>query len=772
MAMPFEVFTDHYALQWIKTMRTGPALLHRWSAALEEYDFTVRHRPGKVQTHVDTLSRLPVGPAPPEDALLHIQMDSEEEACWLAKELHTVTHLGGQTLWKLSSDRYSHKAGRRICIEVAQSCPQCQMGSDYGHRVKTTGSIQSKGPWDTLSVDIVGALPADRRHEFLIVFVDCFSRYSILVLASNHTASTVSDALLRHVVPYFDTPRRLLSDRGREFVGEAWSKLTHSLGIQRLLTSPYHPEGNAINKRSHRTINNMLRAHLLEGVPSRTWIDKINGIMLMLNAMVHEPHGFSASMIATGRELTLPPDLEGDACASPALEEPASYVEAVKKRLTLTHQQMTPPPAPVATNPYREGSLIFVMTTSPERSNKLTPRWKGPFLVKRVPNPYQVTYEDGLVWRTVHVNHVKPAKTPADGFPAPLPPPEPPQPTLGCLPRSLQRPLSRRPLPPPQPAAPTAGPPHPVAAPPAATPPSSRPTTRSAANRNSAPRAVQQPPTTLGRTNDNSRLGQPARLTPRACAIKSHPQPAAPQLRTDHKMARTYPLSLAYGQCLGHEEGDPYAFSSLYLEDLRSGRKEYIINIQQLVDAIPKSLDPTSRFALRAQVTQDISACDIPCASHCGGSCHPMGTSAAQPTVSSIIWHARDGVWSCEGVILRYPITRAVYTGSMTQRHPRLAAWNIQIQCLPVIPVPLFPANPVSPFPVVTVFPFPVILCTPLINQCLCVINVKTRRPPLLRAAQQELLSPHLFLRNTGGGEGDRLREQPIEIWLLVQPPR
>ena len=175
---------------------------------------------------------------------------------------------------------------------MAQSCPQCQRGSDYGHRLKTTVTIQSKGPWDTLSVDIVGPLPADRRHEFVIVFVDCFSRYSILVPASNHTASTVSDALLRHVVPYFGTPRRLLSDRGREFVGEVWASLTCSLGIQRLPTSPYHPKGNSINERSHRTINNMLRARLLEGVPSRHWVDKIPGIMLALNAMVHEPHDF------------------------------------------------------------------------------------------------------------------------------------------------------------------------------------------------------------------------------------------------------------------------------------------------------------------------------------------------------------------------------------------------------------------------------------------------------------------------------------------------
>ena len=526
MAMPFEVFTDHYALQWLKTMHTGSALLHRWSAALEEYDFTVHHRPGKVQTHVEGLSRLPVGPAPPEDALFHIQVDTEEEARRLAQELHSATHLGGQALWKLFSDRYSHKAGRRVCIEVAQSCPRCQLGSDYGHRLKTTGSIQSNGPWDTLSVDIVGPLPADRRHEFLIVFVDCYSRYTILVPANNHTASTVSNALLRHVVPYFGTPRRLLSDRGREFVGEVWSKLTRSLGIQRLLTSPYHPEGNSINERSHRTINNMLRARLLDGVPSRTWVDKIPGIMLALNAMADEPHGFSASMVATEREPTLPPDLEGDACASPSLEDPASYVEAVKKRLTLTHQQMTPPPAPVATNPYHEGSLIFAMTTPPERTNNLAPRWKGPFVVKRVPNPYQVTYEDGLVWRTIHVNHAKPAKLPATGFLAPIPTPEPPRPALGYLPRSMQRPLPRQqPPPPPQSAAPAEGSPAPAAASPAATPPSSWRSTRATANRNSAPRAAQPPPPTPGRANDNSRPGQQlrrsARLTPKACAIKS-----------------------------------------------------------------------------------------------------------------------------------------------------------------------------------------------------------------------------------------------------------
>ena len=464
---------------------------------------------------------------------------------------------------------------------------------DYGHRQKTTGTIESKGPWDTLSVDIVGPLPADRRHEFIIVFVDCYSRFTILVPTSNHTADTVSDALLRHVVPYFGTPRRLLSDRGREFVGEVWGKLTGSLGIQRVLTSPYHPEGNSINERSHRTMNNMLRGRLLKDLPSRKWVVEIPGIMLALNAMVHEPHGFSASMIATGREPSLPPDLESEACASPSTEDPVAYVEMVKQRLSLTHQQMTLPPAPETSNPYHEGDLIFVMTTPPERTSKLAPRWKGPFEVERVPNAYQVTYEDDMVWRTVHVNHAKPAKAPTGGFPVPAPPPAPPSPPPMYLSRNY---TWGKPATPPQPAAPVAEPTQPAAAPRPVAHPPSRPVTRSLTQHQLAPRSETR---SAAATPARTQAGQPprrsARMKARVCAVENRPQPAAPQL-------------LRYEQCIGFREG-PHTFSSLVLEDLHTGHKENLGDTQQLLAALPRSLDPSSRLTLIAQVAPPGQRC-------------------------------------------------------------------------------------------------------------------------------------------------------------------
>ena len=319
MSIPFKVYTDHYALQWLKTTRTGSTLLHRWSAALEEYGFTVKHRPGKSQTHVDGLNRLPVNPTPPENTILQVRLlEDEDEARKIARELHTATHLCGHALWKLFCNRYTHKASRRICLETAQSCPQCQLGTDYGHRQKTTGTIQSQGLWDTLSIDTVGPLPPDHCHEFLIVFVDCYSKDTILIPFSNHTANTVRKALMRHAILYFGTPRRLLSDR--EFISAIWTKLLRSLGIQQVLTSPYHPEDNDINERRHRTLNNMLRARLFEGPSAKAWVDRVPGIMLTLNAMPHEPHGFSASMIATGRDSMLPPSSSSPTSRCPSLQ--------------------------------------------------------------------------------------------------------------------------------------------------------------------------------------------------------------------------------------------------------------------------------------------------------------------------------------------------------------------------------------------------------------------------------------------------------------------
>ena len=138
----------------------------------------------------------------------------------------------------------------------------------------------------------------------------------------------------------------------------------------------------------------------------------------------------------------------------------------------------TSPTTPTA-NPYQVGSLIFTLPTPPERTSKLAPRWKGPYLVCRIPNEYQVVYEDGELARTIHINHAKPAKFTTPDLPEPVPPVEEPRIPLGYLPAGFTHRPSKPCAPPVNPneasMPPTAAPAVPIAQPPAAAPANQHP---------------------------------------------------------------------------------------------------------------------------------------------------------------------------------------------------------------------------------------------------------------------------------------------------------
>ena len=128
-----------------------------------------------------------------------------------------------------------------------------------------------------------------------------------------------------------------------------------------------------------------------------------------------------------------------------------------------------------------------------------------------------------------------------------------------------------------------------------------------------------------------------------------------------------------------------------------------------------------------------------------------MGTSAEPTTGSTFILHARDGVWSCEGVILPNPSTRAACTGFQTLYRLHLPALWITVK-------------PLS-------FP-PVILCVPVITPLKTQKLVLPRPPPLLTVRYQELLLPYCPLENAGEGGGETLARQPMRIRFPAQLPQ
>lgn len=59
----FTVITDHNPLRWLMDIKNPAGRLARWSLTLQEYDITIKHRPGKAHQNADALSRIPAEPS-------------------------------------------------------------------------------------------------------------------------------------------------------------------------------------------------------------------------------------------------------------------------------------------------------------------------------------------------------------------------------------------------------------------------------------------------------------------------------------------------------------------------------------------------------------------------------------------------------------------------------------------------------------------------------------------------------------------------------------
>ena len=387
-------------------MKSTSAIL-QWAAALEDYRFTIIHRPGKLQGHVDALSRLPT-----ENLAFTLEGKikvPEEKAKAIITEVHRQGHLGEHKTWKAFNRKYYTPQGKRRCREVVRTCPECQLGKDYKAQHVPKGHINSPGPWETISIDIVGPLPVDGKcNRYIVTMMDVYSRYLIATPVRNHRASMVSRCLYESVVAYFGAPRSILSDRGAEFTGMIWESLTQMLGAKIKLTSSYYPQGNSVIERSHRTLSNMLRTMLLEK-RGRDWSSLSPSVMLYMNSMIQEKTGVSACEILLGRNPNLPSDISFTPVTSLSNDR-EGYVKQLKRDLKDIRQK----PSRVlgqnidqSVNPFAVGDKVIIAVLPQENANKLMAKWKGPFTVTKIPNRFQIEYLDDNVTRLTHISYAK-----------------------------------------------------------------------------------------------------------------------------------------------------------------------------------------------------------------------------------------------------------------------------------------------------------------------------------------------------------------------------
>jgi transposase InsO family protein len=161
-------------------------------------------------------------------------------------------------------------------------------------------------------MDIVGGLDSfpltPRGHRYILTMIDCFTRYGIAVPLIDQSAEVVIASVIHHYITVYGTPRRILTDQGRNFESDQFAKFCLLFRISKIRTTAYHPQSNGICERFNQTLKNSL-AKILSKDQQNSWDLYLNFAVFSYNLSIHSSTGFTPFFLTFGTEARLPPDI-------------------------------------------------------------------------------------------------------------------------------------------------------------------------------------------------------------------------------------------------------------------------------------------------------------------------------------------------------------------------------------------------------------------------------------------------------------------------------
>ncbi len=124
---------------------------------------------------------------------------------------------------------------------------------------------------EVLNIDTIGPVDRDSADNcYIMVVVDCFTRFVELYPVSDTSALPCARALLSHVCRY-GTPMTIRSDRGTQFVNGIIRELLSLLQVEHEVSLAYSKEHNAIVERDNREVMRHLTAIIFDKRVSEAW---------------------------------------------------------------------------------------------------------------------------------------------------------------------------------------------------------------------------------------------------------------------------------------------------------------------------------------------------------------------------------------------------------------------------------------------------------------------------------------------------------------------
>ena len=154
---------------------------------------------------------------------------------------------------------------RQFVEEYIKGCAQCQESKTNLHRVKAPlqrfDVPAEQGPFQYVSMDLITDLLASQGFDSILTIVDqgCSKAAKFIPCNKMIDGTGVAKEYLKHLMPWFGLPKRIISDRDPRFTSAFAKEMCKALGIQQNLSTAFHPRTDGQTERMNAWIEQYLR---------------------------------------------------------------------------------------------------------------------------------------------------------------------------------------------------------------------------------------------------------------------------------------------------------------------------------------------------------------------------------------------------------------------------------------------------------------------------------------------------------------------------------